>query len=143
MLTVSPAAVIVLLLAMLNLGSTSYVALGAITSLSVIGFYVSYIIMFCVTLYARYGTKEGLVLGDWNLGRFGPFINVFALLYTCWFTIFLGFPSILPVTAINMNWSLPAYVSIMILATTLWVFRASKSWPGPNERVVASVLKDS
>lgn len=134
---------LVLLLALLNLGSGTYTALGAITSLSVIGFYVSYAIILAVTLYARYRAEGGLALGEWNLGRAGPLVNAFALLYTCWMLVFLPFPSMLPVTASNMNWSLPAYATIMILAVTLWFVRARNIWPGPNQKVVDLVLRGS
>lgn len=105
-----------LLLALLNLGSGTYTALGAITSPSVISFYVSYAIILAVVLYARF-TEYGLPLGAWNMGQFGGFVNAFGLLYTCWTLIWLPFPSLLPVTASNTNWSLPEYATIMIMAS--------------------------
>lgn len=133
---------LVLLPALLNLGSDTYTALGAITSLSVIGFYVSYAIILGVVLYARF-SKAGFALGKWNLGWMGPFVNAFGLIYTCWMLVFLPFPSTLPVTASNMNWSLPAYATIMILAFSLWFVRARQTREGPDQKIVDIVLQDS
>lgn len=138
----NPTALLVLLLALLNIGSSTYTALGALTSLSVIGFYVSYAIMLAVILLARY-SKGGFAPGPWSLGRLGPFVNGYGLLYTCWTLLWLPFPSVLPVTASNMNWSLPAYVTIMVVVMTFWLTRAKSSWPGPNQKVAEIVLRDS
>lgn len=132
-------ALLVLFLALLNLGSETYTALGAITSLAVIGSYMSYAIILVLVIYTR--STAGLELGPWNMGRFGLLVNVFALLYTCWTLVFLPFPSVLPVTASNMNWSLPAFVTVMVIALTLWYSSAKKNWPGPNQKVVDYVLK--
>lgn len=108
--------------------------------MAVIAYYMSYAIMLAVVLAARF-SKDGFTSGEWTMGpRLGLLVNVFGLVYTCWALIFIPFPSILPVTAANMNWSLPVYVSVMVLAMTAWFMWARKNWPGPNERVAKFVL---
>lgn len=57
------------LLALLNIGSGIYVALGAISSLSSLGIYFSYVIILVVTLYRH--LSNGLQTSEWNLGRLG------------------------------------------------------------------------
>lgn len=41
-------------------------------------------------------------LGPWNLGKLGPFINLAALMWSCFLVIVLCFPTLNPVTVENM-----------------------------------------
>lgn len=87
--------ILVSLICLLNIGSGTYIAFGAITSLSSLALYISYAIAISSMLYARYINKTPLRLGEWNLGRFGGAINVFALVYTLYMIIWLPFPGTL------------------------------------------------
>lgn len=132
------------ILCLLNIGSSSYIAFGAITSLSSLALYASYFIAISSMLYARYSNgKGGLQLGEWNFGRWGPYINVFALVYTLWMSIFLPFPSTLPVTGANMNYCGPVFLFVAIAALVLWVVRAGKHWTGPNITIMDLVMNQS
>lgn len=90
-------------------------------------------------LYARWANPN-LEFGEWNWGKAGPYINVFALVYTFWIIIFLPFPSTLPVTASNMNYCGPVMVFVFTVALGLWIFRARKHWTGPNLTIRDFVL---
>jgi choline transport protein len=131
--------VIVLLLSLLNIGSSSYIALNAIVSLSSLAIYMSYAIVLACVLYAR--LTGGLERGQWNLGWAGTPINAFALVYTCYTMIWLPFPTSLPATASNMNYSGPVLGVVLVAAITLWFLRAQRGWEGPNRAVVDFVLK--
>lgn len=131
---------IVTALSLLNLGSATYIAFGAIVSLSSFAAYLSYTIIFCCILYARFTT--GIKLGEWNLGRAGPIINIAALIYTIWVMIWLPFPNNLPVTAANMNYCGPVFGVVLIATISLWFFRAKGHWEGPNRAVVDFVLRE-
>ena len=79
---------VVALLSLLNIGSTA--AFGAITALSSLALYFSYAIAISSMLFARYHNVHGgnkLILGGWNLGRYGVYINCFALTYTVYMMI--------------------------------------------------------
>lgn len=128
---------------MLNIGASSYVAFGAITSLSSLALYASYAIAIGSMLYARYNTVGGVQLGEWNLGRYGQFVNWFAMLYTLWMMVFLPFPSTLAVTGANMNYCGPVFMFVVIAAATLWFVRGSKHWQGPNITIIDFVLANS
>lgn len=80
---------IVGLLALLNIGQSSFIALGAITSLSSISLYLSYAIVLAVALYKR--LTDGLPTGEWTLGRWGLPINIFSLVFTLYSMIWLPF----------------------------------------------------
>ena len=130
-------------LCVLNVASSAYVAFGAITSLSSLALYASYAIAIGSMLYARYTTPGGVQLGEWNFGRWGLFINWFAMLYTLWMMIFLPFPSTLPVTATNMNYCGLVFVAAVICACVLWLAGGNKHWRGPNTTIIDFVLANS
>lgn len=118
-------------------------AFGAITSLSSLALYLSPAIAIGCMLYSRYSSKAGVVLGEWNLGKWGPYVNVFAMVYTLWMLVFLPFPSTLPVTGANMNWAGPLMVLVLALAAGLWFLRANKHWQGPNITIIDFMLVHS
>lgn len=126
-------------LALLNLGNGTYVALGAITSLSSIASHVSYgIILFCI-IYSRCTT--GIKLGAWNMGRAGLIVNIVALIFTIWVIIFLPFPNNLPVTASNMNYCGPVFGAVLVGAIGWWFLRAMHTWEGPNAEMLSYIMK--
>lgn len=129
------------LLCLLNIGSTAYIAFGALTSLSSISLYISYAIAISSMLYARYaGTAR---LGEWNFGRWGVYINSFALVYTLYVMVFLPFPSTVPVTGANMNYCGPVMVAVLVMTLVLWFARARKHWSGPNLHILDFVIANS
>lgn len=127
---------------LLNIGSTSYVAFGAITSLSSLALYISYAIAIGSIIYVRL-SGSNIKLGEWNLGRFGLPINIFALVYTLYIIIFLPFPSTLPVTPENMNYCGPVMVAVLAIAVGLWFTHARKHWTGPNLTILEFVVANA
>ncbi|KAG6368211.1 hypothetical protein INS49_002412 [Diaporthe citri] len=132
--------IVVLLLSLLNIGGSSYIALSAIVSLSSTAIYLSYTIILAVVLHAR--LNDRIQFRVWNFGRAGTFLNIFALAYTVYAIIWLPFPNYLPVTAANMNYSGPVFGVVLIGAVTLWFVRGRSEWDGPNKAVIDYVLKD-
>ncbi|KAH7026622.1 amino acid/polyamine transporter I [Microdochium trichocladiopsis] len=130
---------IVVVLNFLNLGTETYVALGAITSLATLAIYFSYAIILSIVLYARLTT--GFQVGQWNLGRWGLPLNVYSLVHTLYTMIWLPFPTTVPVTATTMNYSGPVFGAVMIGAIGMWYAWGKKHWPGPNQKVVEIVLR--
>lgn len=133
---------IIVALALLNLNNKAYIALGAVTSLSTLSLYASYTIVLSCVIYVRLATPGGLEVGEWNCGRFGLFLNIFALIYTVYEIVWLPFPNVLPVTAVNMNYAGPVYVVVILGAVGYWFLWARRNWVGPNMRVVEIVLKN-
>ena len=64
---------------------------AVVTSISVIGLYVSYIIPVYLAWRAR-GAAAPLVRGPWHLGRFGASINLIAIAWVVFITIILSLP---------------------------------------------------
>lgn len=130
---------IVTLLSLLNLGADTYVALGAITSLSSLALYFSYAVVLSVTLHAR--LTKGMPASDWSMGRLGTPINAFALVYTLYIMIWLPFPTAIPVTTVSMNYCGPIFLAVLIGAVGAWLLSAGKHWKGPNEDVAKVVIE--
>ncbi|KAI1845585.1 hypothetical protein JX266_008196 [Neoarthrinium moseri] len=129
---------IVALLTLLNIGSETYIALGAITSLSSMAMYLSYAMVLAVVLYAR--LTSSIKFGPWNWGRYGTFINIVALVYSVYALIWLPFPQTLPVNGANMNYSGPVLGAVLVFAISLWFIRMN-IWQGPNRAIVDLVLR--
>jgi amino acid transporter len=66
-------------------------AYSVVTSISVIGLYFSYVIPVYLHWRAR-GTPAGIERGPWHLGRYGPVINIIAILWVAFISIILSLP---------------------------------------------------
>lgn len=94
-------------------------------------------------VYARYSHQSTFTPGEWNWGRWGGPINIFALVYTVYIVIWLPFPSTLPVTGANMNYCGPIMGFVLLVALGLWIGWARKKWPGPDVGIMDFVVKTS
>ncbi|KAK2741142.1 hypothetical protein FQN57_005744 [Myotisia sp. PD_48] len=130
---------IVMVLACLNIASTT--AFGAFIALSSIGLFTSYFIAIGCMICARFSQEQTFQLGEWNLGKIGLPVNIFAMVYTAYVTIWLPFPSLIPVTGPNMNYSLPIFTASTLFAISYWFFRGKKSWGGLNKEVIRLVVE--
>lgn len=81
--------IIVMLLSLLNLAN--YTAFSVIVALSTFGLYQSYCIAIACMLHARLTGRIGQA--PWSLGKAGPFVNAFALIYSAWIGLFMIFVS--------------------------------------------------
>ena len=129
---------LVMLLALLNLGSPA--ALGAVAALTSMALTISYGIAIACMLYARWHKGSALTLGTWNLGRYGPWVNGYALIHSVYVAVFLPFPQTLPVTASNMNYAGPLFVLCVLFACVTWYAWARKNWRGLSTGVIEYVL---
>lgn len=129
---------IVMVLACLNIASTA--AFGAFIALSSIGLFVSYFIAISCMVHNRF-RKDPMPIGNWNMGRWGLPVNIFALVYTAYVTVWLTFPSYRPVTGQNMNYALPIFASSTLFAFVYWFLYGRRHWPGLNKEVLRLVVE--
>lgn len=122
-------ALITSLLSLINIGSAT--AFNAIVSLTVAGFFGSYILPFSLFLYTRIYHPSRIEFGPWNLGKYGPWINGFAILWSIVFMFFSFWPTFIPVTPQNMNWSCLLWGATMIFAGLFWALHGRKVFEGP------------
>ncbi|EAW07593.1 putative amino acid permease [Aspergillus clavatus NRRL 1] len=128
-------AVITVLLALINIGSTT--AFNALLSLTTLGQYISYLLPVIFLLIKRLRAPHEIRWGSFRLGRWGVPVNLFAIVYGVYVIIFLPFPPNYPVDAMNMNYAAPVFLGALLFAVGDWVVRGRKQWQGPRVRVRA------
>ncbi|KIW92918.1 uncharacterized protein Z519_06767 [Cladophialophora bantiana CBS 173.52] len=138
--------VIVCLLSLFEIGSTTGTAFSAFTALSSLGLYTSYIIAISCILHARLtghlsdNSGAPVHYGGWRLWKgWGTPVNIFALCWTIYLTVWLPFPTTLPVTGTNMNYALPIYAFVVLCSLGYWFVWGERHWPGLNLAAIRMV----
>ncbi|PWY86752.1 amino acid transporter [Aspergillus heteromorphus CBS 117.55] len=121
---------LVIALSFIQIGSSD--AFNAILSLSTLGLYISYLIPLVLLVLKRFTAPADIPQGSYSLGQWGLPINLTAILFATYFSIFLPFPSALPVTGENMNYAGPVLGFVMLFACGDWVVRGRHKWNGPS-----------
>lgn len=117
------------LLSLINIGSAA--VFNAIVSLSVAGFFGSYLLPFSLMLYTRLKHPEKLDFGPWRLGRLGPWINGVAIAWSALVMFFSFWPSSVPVDGVSMNWSCVLWSAVVMFAGVFWVVHGRRVYKGP------------
>lgn len=117
------------LLSLINIGSAT--VFNAIVSLTVAGFFGSYLVPFSLMLYLRLRHPAELHFGPWRLGKLGPWVNGVAIVWSALVMFFSFWPTMVPVTAVNMNWSCVLWSGVMIFAGCFWVVHGRRVYKGP------------
>ncbi|KAF2439660.1 amino acid transporter [Karstenula rhodostoma CBS 690.94] len=117
------------LLSLINIGSAT--VFNAMVSLSVAGFFGSYLLPFSLLLHTRLRNPEMLEFGPWRLGRLGPWINGFAIAWSALVMFFSFWPTSVPVDKVNMNWSCVLWTVVVMFAGVFWVVHGRLVYKGP------------
>ena len=75
------------------------------------------------------------------MGSWGLSVNIFALVYTAWVTVWLAFPTYLPVTRENMNYASPIFGGSVLFALAYWFIKGRTHWDGLNKEIVRLVVE--
>ncbi|GLA43952.1 hypothetical protein AnigIFM63309_002049 [Aspergillus niger] len=121
---------LVILLSFIQIGSSA--AFNAILSLSTLGLYISYLIPLVLLVWKRFTAPKDIPQGTFSLGKWGLPINLVAILFATYFSIFLPFPSEVPVTGETMNYAGPVLGFVMLFACGDWLVRGRHKWNGPT-----------
>ena len=122
-------AVLCCLLSLINIGNAT--AFNALISLPLIALYISYgiPISFLLLRKLRGRTPE---LGPFNLGRWGVTVNLVAVLYIIYVLSFVALPTLIPVSASNMNYAGPLVLAVALIAVCDWVISGRKRFKLPE-----------
>ncbi|MFI8081640.1 amino acid permease [Kitasatospora sp. NPDC086009] len=105
--------------------STAYTA---VTSISVIGLYISYVI----PVYLRLRQGETFPRGPWHLGRWSRVIGTVAVGWTAVITVLFMLPTVSPITAESFNYT-PVAVTVVVGFAGLWWLASARHWfTGPR-----------
>jgi amino acid transporter len=128
------------LLSLINIGSTT--AFNALLSLATIGFYFSYGIPILMFFIRRFSTARPIEFGPWTLGKLGIPVNMLAMAFCLFLVIFLPFPTVLPVTAQNMNYASVVFAGVILFSLIDWIIRGRKRYTGPIREVRSETSSD-
>ncbi|KAK7183965.1 hypothetical protein DPSP01_012241 [Paraphaeosphaeria sporulosa] len=117
------------LLSLINIGSAT--VFNAIVSLTVAGFFGSYLLPFSLLLHTRLKHPGKLEFGPWRLGMLGPWINAFAIMWSALVMFFSFWPTSVPVDKVNMNWSCVLWTAVVAFAGVFWVVHGKGVYKGP------------
>ncbi|KAF4449345.1 amino acid permease [Fusarium albosuccineum] len=130
--------VLQLLLGLIYLGNTT--AFNAILSMAVIGMYTSYALPIAQMLYARRRILTAKDFGPFKLGSVvGPVANVISLVWIVVVIVFSTFPTTMPVTPQNMNYSIVVMAGWLFSGIVYYIFRGRYKFEVP---VVGSEVVD-
>jgi choline transport protein len=132
----------VVLLSLINIGSST--ALSAILALTTFSLYLSYLIPIILILIKRFNRSDPnpIKFGPWTLGRLGVWVNIYAVVFGILVCIFVPFPPIVPVTAVNMNYSGPVFGALMVFLIFDWVIRGRKKYEGPLKELLEATQRE-
>lgn len=129
-----------MLLGLIYLGSST--AFNAVLSMAILGMYASYFspILFML-LYGRRASSpamRGLGSRSFNLGpRWGPVVNITAMLWLVLAMVFSTFPTVEPVTPVNMNYCVVVTMGWMFIgAVYYYLLGGKKQFTGPVVELV-------
>ncbi len=122
--------IVICLLSLINIGST--VAFNALLSLATISFYSSYALPILLFAIRRHSKTRPIQFGPWRMSRtLGEISNWVAIAFCTFLVLFLPFPPMLPVTAVNMNWASVVFIGVMGFAVVDWFVSGKGRFVGP------------
>jgi amino acid transporter len=127
---------VVLCIAINLIGLGSYTAILGVFNVCAICLDWSYCIpIICKLVFGKFEP------GPWHLGKFGWIVNIWACIWTLFVSIIFLFPTIRPVTLINMNYAIAFLGGILVAAGIYWVVRGRKFYTGPL--IEAQLMQDN
>lgn len=108
------------------IGLGSYTAILGVFNVCAIALDWSYCIpIVCKIAFGRFKP------GPWHLGKFSLFVNIYACAWTLFVSIIFVMPTIMPVTAENMNYAIVYLAGILAFAGIYWLVQGRKFYTGP------------
>jgi choline transport protein len=118
------------ILSLVNLGSLE--AFNGMLSLNQCAILGSYMIGIGCKIYA--GVQGSLPGSPWSLGRYGLYVDVLALLLLAPLFVFAVFPGSASVNAVNMNWGVLMFGSVVLLSTIYFFVTGRDYYVSPRQR---------
>ncbi|KAJ6112268.1 Amino acid/polyamine transporter I [Penicillium sp. IBT 18751x] len=125
-----------MLLGLIYLGSST--AFNAVLSMAILGMYASYLTPILFMFMYRRRTSNSIVCaamgtGAFNMGqRWGPTVNVVAMMWLILAMVFSTFPTVMPVTPENMNYCVVVTTGWVVLgAVYYYLFSGKSRFTGP------------
>ncbi|MEY9934007.1 amino acid permease (GABA permease) [Catenulispora sp. GP43] len=105
--------------------STAY---AAVTSISVIGLYIAYVI----PVFLRLRQGSSFERGPWHLGRWSRPVGMAAVGWTALITVVFVLPQVSPITTKSFNYAPVAVLVVLGFAGVWWMVSARRWFTGPR-----------
>lgn len=103
-------------------------AYAAVTSIAVIGLYISYII----PVYLRLRAGDSFERGPWHLGRWSQLVGWIAVGWVVFIVVLFCLPQVSPITAMSFNYAPVAVGVVLAFSGGWWLLSANKWFTGPK-----------
>ncbi|KAA6411637.1 MAG: amino acid variant [Lasallia pustulata] len=87
-----------------------------------------------IVAHLAYEHRVQFIPGPKTLGRWGKLINYIAIVWVCFISVVLFFPSSKPVTFANMNYAIAVAAFIAIFSLSWWWIGARHTYTGPRTK---------
>lgn len=111
-------------------------AYAAVTSISVIGLYIAYVL----PTFLRLLRGSNFTPGPWNLGRWSRLIGTVAVAWVVFITILFMLPTANPIKPGNFNYTPVAVLVVLGFAAIWWLVSARTWFTGPKVQGSAAEL---
>lgn len=105
----------------------NFVAYVAITSIAVIGLYISYVLPVLLRLFARDFKR-----GPWHLGSWSRPIGIIAVLWVIFISILFMLPTANPITVVTFNYTPVVVLGTLIILVVWWTVSVRHWFRGPR-----------
>ncbi|MFB7663139.1 amino acid permease [Kitasatospora sp. NPDC056138] len=103
-------------------------AYAAVTSVSVIGMYIAYVI----PVYLRLRQGDAFERGPWHLGRWSKPVGTLAVGWTVLISVVFMLPTVSPITVTSFNYT-PVAVAVVLGSAGIWWLVSARHWfTGPK-----------
>jgi len=120
------ATLIQVLLGLIFLGSSA--AFNAFVGVGVICLGASYAMP---VLLSVLGKRREMQDAPFTLGRWGYFINCFAVLWVIFETILFSMPAVIPVTPVTMNYASVVFIGFAVISGIWYLINGRQHYSGP------------
>ena len=105
----------------------NFAAYVAITSIAVIGLYISYVLPILLRLVAKDFQR-----GPWHLGAWSRPIGIIAVLWVIFISVLFMLPTITPVTWVTFNYTPVVVLGTLIILVVWWMVSVRHWFKGPH-----------
>ena len=113
----------------------NFTAYVAITSIAVIGLYISYVLPILLRLFTR-----DFQHGPWHLGAWSRPIGIISVIWVIGIAVLFMLPTVNPVTAANFNYTPILVLGALIILVVWWLVSARHWFKGPHIQGSAAEL---
>ncbi|GAC1378322.1 MAG: amino acid permease [Ktedonobacteraceae bacterium] len=113
----------------------NFAAYVAITSIAVIGLYISYVLPILLRLLSK-----DFRPGPWHLGAWSKPIGVISILWVIFISVLFMLPTAWPLTAVTFNYTGVVVLGALILLTIWWFVSVRHWFTGPHSQGSAAEL---